>query len=40
MAKDLFRVTDSLENALKHIEQEQENSKLEEFVTGIKLVQQ
>ena len=40
MAKNLFKVTDSLENALKHIEQEKDDSRLEEFVAGIKLVQQ
>ena len=39
IAKDLFRVTDSLENALKHVEQEKDDSRLEEFVQGIKLVQ-
>ena len=40
MAKNLFKVTDSLENALKHIEQEKDDSRLEEFIAGIKLVQQ
>ncbi len=40
IAKDLFSVTDSLENALKHVEQEKDDSRLEEFVQGIKLVQQ